>query len=183
MNGTLNRKRLSWVLVPLAALALACGAGDSGTTTSGSDNGGGTGAAKEKAATVQAGQPLTMTRDILGSKTVATITVAKVRAVKPPNDFQKPAKGQFLVADVSVQVSEGKLTLTQGSFKLVGADGTVYDTTMTVVQPDLGYSELTPGQKTAGTITFDAAPGAEKGAKVALTDLFADGDAGYWQLP
>jgi hypothetical protein len=54
---------------------------------------------------------------------------------------------------------------------------------MTVVEPDLGYSDLAPGQKTAGTITFDAAVGAEKGGKIALTDLFAEGDAGYWQLP
>jgi hypothetical protein len=29
-------------------------------------------------------------------------------------------------------------------------------------------------------VVFDAAKGAEKGAKVALTNLLADGDAGYW---
>ena len=183
MNGTLNRKRLSWVLVPLAALALACGAGDSGTTTSGSDNGGGTGAAKEKAATVQAGQPLTMTRDILGTKVVAVITVSNVRPVKPSNQFNKPAKGQFLVADVAVQVTEGKFTLTQGSLKVVGVDGTVYDSTLPAVEPALGFTELTAGQKTSGAVTFDTAAGAEKGGKIALSDVFADGDAGYWQLP
>jgi hypothetical protein len=129
------------------------------------------------------GQPLTMTRDFLGTKVVAVITVANVRPVKAPNQFQKPAKGQFLAADVAVTVQEGKFTLTQGNLKIVAADGTVFDTTMSVVEPALGFTELSPGQKTSGAVTFDTAVGAEKGAKVALTDMLADGDAGYWQLP
>jgi hypothetical protein len=184
----LNRTRLTWIIAAIVALALglACGAGDEqGTTTSGDETAGpagGTGQAA-KAATVQVGQPLTMTREILGSKVVAVITVANVRTVKAKNQFQTPTKGQFLVADVAVAVNEGKFTLTQGSFKVVGADGTVYDTTLPVVEPALGFTELSPGQKTAGAVTFDTAVGAEKGARIALTDLLADGDAGYWQLP
>ena len=136
-----------------------------------------------KAATVQVGQPLTMTRDILGTKVVAVITVANVRPVKASNQFQKPAKGQFLAADVAVTVQEGKFTLTQGSLKVVAADGTVYDSTLPAVEPALGFTELTAGQKTSGAVTFDTAPGAEKGGRIALSDVFADGDAGYWQLP
>ncbi len=179
----MNRRTVSLILVPLAAVGLACGAGDSGTSTSGDAPADGSGKADSKAATVQVGQPLTMKRDFLGTKVVAVITVANVRPVKAPNQFQKPAKGQFLAADVSVQVQEGKFTLTQGNLKLVGADGTVYDTTVSVVEPALGFTELSPGQKTGGAVTFDAAVGAEKAGKVALSDLMADGDAGYWQLP
>jgi hypothetical protein len=67
--------------------------------------------------------------------------------------------------------------------KVVGADGTVYDSTLSVVEPALGFTELSPGQKTAGAVTFDTAVGAQTGGKIALTDVFADGDAGYWQLP
>jgi hypothetical protein len=181
----LNRKHLTWILVPLAALALACGGnGKSGTETSGDETAGPAGGTAQaaKATTVQVGQPLTMTREFLGSKVVAVITVANVRVVKAKNEFQKAAKGQFLVADVAVQVNEGKFTLTQGSFKLVGTDGTVFDTTLPVVEPALGFTELSPGQKTSGAVTFDTAVGAEKGAKIALTDVLADGDAGYWQL-
>ncbi len=180
----MNRTRLTWITASLAALAvgLACGAGDQGTTTSGDEDNGPAGTANAPA-TVPVGQPLTMTRDFLGSKVVAVITVANVRPFKSKNQFQTPAKGQFLVADVAVQVQEGKFTLTQGSFKLVGADGTVFDTTMPVVEPALGFTELAPGQKTSGAVTFDTAAGAEKGAKIALTDVLADGDAGYWQLP
>jgi hypothetical protein len=111
------------------------------------------------------------------------VTVANPRVVQSKNQFQKPAKGQFLVVDVAVEVREGKYTLTQGSLKLVGADGTVFDTTLPVVEPALGFTELAPGQKTAGAVTFDTAAAAEKGGKIALSDLMADGDAGYWQLP
>lgn len=179
----MNRRTLSLVLTPLAALALACGAGDSGTTTSGDTPADGSGKAGPKAATVQVGQPLTMTRDILGTKVVAVITVTNVRPVKASNQFQKPAKGQFLAADVAVTVQEGKFTLTQGSLKVVAADGTVYDSTLPAVEPALGFTELTAGQKTSGAVTFDTAPGAEKGGRIALSDVFADGDAGYWQLP
>jgi hypothetical protein len=183
-----NRTRITWIVAPLAALALglACGAGDKqGTSTSGDETAGPAGGTAQaaKAATVAVGQPLTMTREFLGSKVVAVITVSNVRPFKSKNEFQKPTKGQFLVADVAVSVNEGKFTLTQGSFKVVAADGTVYDTTLPVVEPALGFTELSPGQKTSGAVTFDTAVGAEKGAKIALTDVLADGDAGYWQLP
>jgi hypothetical protein len=171
--------------VPVIAFLLACGAGGgSGTTTeAGTGQSAAADAAKPAVATVAVGQPLTMNRNILGTKTSATITVSNPRyGVKSGNQFQKAEKGQFIVVDVAVQVIEGKLTLTQGSFKLVGADGTVYDTTLPVVEPDLGFSELAAGQKTSGAITFDAATGAQTGGKIALTDLMADGDAGYWTL-
>ncbi len=178
----MNRRMLSLILVPLAVIGLACSGGGSGTSTSGDAPAAGSGQAAEKAATVPIGQPLTMTREFLGSKVVAVITVGNPRVVKAPNQFQKPAKGQFYVVDVAVTVNEGKFTLTQGNLKLVGADGTVFDSTISVVEPALGFTELAPGQKTSGTVTFDTAIGAEKGSKIALTDLMAEGDAGFWQL-
>lgn len=172
--------------VPLLALALACGAaGTDETTTSAPDAAAGSGnAAKAAAVTaVAVGQPLQLNRNFLGSKTVATVTVSKPRYnVKSGNQFIKPTRGQFIVVDVAIQSVEGKITLTQGSFKLVGADGSVYDTTMSFTEPALGFAELAPGQKTTGTVTFDAAANAQTGGKIALTDIFADGDAGYWTL-
>ncbi len=178
----MTRTRLAWILTPLAALALACGGGGSGTTTSGDETAGPAGGTKPPTATVPVGQPLTMTREILGSKVVAVITVANPRIVKPKNQFQTPAKGQFPVVDVQVTVNEGKFTLTQGSFKLVAADNTVYDTTLPAAEPALGFTELAPGQKTGGTVTFDTAAGAHTGGKIALLDTFASADAGYWTL-
>jgi hypothetical protein len=179
-----HKRVLSLLAIPALALVLACGAGQSGTTSeAGTGQSVAADAAKPAVATVAVGQPLTMNRDIFGSKTSATITVSNPRyGVKSGNQFQKAEKGQYIVVDVAVQVTAGKLTLTQGSFKLVGADGTVYDTTLPVVKPDLGFSELSPGQKTSGAITFDAAANAQTGGKIALTDIFADGEAGYWTL-
>jgi hypothetical protein len=180
-----RKRTLSLFAIPAVAFILACsGAGETGTSTeAGSGQPATDTTGKATVATVPVGQPLTLNRNILGTKTAATITVSKLRTgVKSGNQFQKAEKGQYIVVDVAVQVTEGKLTLTQGSFKLVGADGTVFDTTVPVVEPDLGFSDLSAGQKTSGAITFDAAVGAEKGGKIALTDLFADGDAGYWSL-
>jgi hypothetical protein len=180
-----HKRALILLATPLVALSIACGSGT--TTKSGGDSSakpGGSGATATPAiTTVPIGQALTLNRDILGTKTVATITVSNLRVgVDSGNQFMTAEKGQYIVVDVAVQVAEGKFSLTQGSFKLVAADGTVFDTTMPVVKPDLGYSDLAPGQKTSGAITFDAAVGAEKGGKIALTDVLAKSDAGYWTL-
>jgi hypothetical protein len=181
----MNRRVATLLAIPTALLALACGAGQQGTSTSAGDAGntGAEAAKPAEVATVAAGQPLNYKRTILTTTTAATITVSNPRVVKSDNQFIKPDKGQHYAVDVSIQVTEGKMMLTQGSFKLVAADGTVFDTTgIPVAKPDLGYSELAAGQKTSGAVTFDMAKGAEKGAKIALKDLLAEGDAGYWTI-
>ncbi len=185
----MNPRRITTIVAAGLALAtaLACGTTpDNGTSTSaGAPAGSGQPAENKPAevATVPLGQTLNYQRTLFTDKVVATITVANLRVVKSDNQFIKPEKGQFLAADVSIQVTEGKFGLAAGSFKIVAADGTVFDTALPVVKPDLGYSQLAAGQKTSGAITFDAAKGAEKGARIALKDTFADGDAGYWQCP
>lgn len=174
-------------LVLAATFAIACGAG----TNSGTSSRGGAGtpatataAAKNPPVTVPAGQPMTLTEELFGSKTVVVVTLTNVKAgVKSGNQFVKPSKGQYITADVTAQVSEGKYSINSSMFKLVGKDGTAYDTTTMLDRQDISGSDLTPGQKVAGTIVFDAAIGAEKGARVALKSWLAEGDAGYWQLP
>jgi hypothetical protein len=167
-----------FALALLAALALACGAGSSGTTSSG----GGTSAARAvQIATVAVGQPLTVTRDLLGTKTVINVTVSNVKTnVKSGNQFSQPQQGQFITAKVAVVVKEGKYDTNPYNFKIVGAGGTVFDPTIGVASPELGISELSAGQNTSGFITFDAAAGVEKGGKIALKDWAAEADAGYW---
>lgn len=181
--------RSFFVLIPLAALAIGCGAGASTSGGAQPQEGGTTASAAsspEKAGptTVQIGQPLTLTEELLGSKTVAVITLSNLRVgFKPGNQFDKPQRGQFIVADVAVNVTAGKFSLGSGDFKLVAADGTAHETTFISTVPVFSATDLTPGQKAAGTIAFDAAKGAEKGARVALKNLLAEGDAGYWTLP
>lgn len=169
------------ILIPLAAIALGCGAGT--TTTTGGGATPATVATKGPTA-VKVGEALTLTENVLGTKTVVAITVTNLRAnVKSNNQFIKAEKGQFIVVDVAVSVTEGKFSISSGSFKLVAPDGTAYNSTVSFIGTDLMATDLAPGQKSAGTVTFDAAKGAEKGAKIALTDLLAEGDAGYWTLP
>ncbi len=174
----MRRAIIALIAAPAIVATIACGAG-TGTSTEDATGGG----KKPAVTTVAVGQPLQLNRSVLGTKTVATVTVSNPRYnVKSGNQFVKAARGQFIVVDVAIQSTEGKITLTQGSFKLVAADGNVYDTTVSFTEPALGFTELSPGQKTSGTVTFDAAAGAQAGGKIALTDLFADGDAGYWTL-
>ncbi len=176
----MRRSTVSLILVPLAVIGLAC-SGGSGSSTSGGE------AAKpaevKAVASVAAGQPLTLTETILGSKTVVVVTLANVKfGVKSGNEFVKASKGQFITADVTVVVNEGKYSINSSMFKLVAADGTAYDSTTMLDQKDLSASDLTPGQKTSGTIVFDAPVGAQTGGKIALKSWLAEGDAGYWTL-
>jgi len=165
---------------PLAALVIACGSTGTSSSAGGS---GGSATAKSAAVTVKAGETMTLTETLLGSKTVVEITLANVKfGVKPKNEFATPSKGQFITADVTAVVKEGKYSINSADFKLVAADGTAYDSTVSLDGKDLSANDLTPGQKASGTVVFDAAKGAEKGGKVALKNVLAEGDAGYWTL-
>lgn len=170
------------IAVPIAAFLIACGAGSSADTTAGSSTGGAAAAVKEPV-TVAAGQTLTLTESMLGSKTVVEITLTNVKTgVKSGNEFIKPDKGQFITADVTAVVKEGKYSVSSADFKLVAADGTAYDSTIALNGKDLSANDLTPGQKTSGQVVFDAAKGAEAGGRIALKSILAEGDAGYWKL-
>jgi hypothetical protein len=166
-------------------MALACSGGTTSSTKGGS--GGQTaGNNGDKAAagvqTAPIGQPLTLKEKIFTTTTSATITASNARVLPAPNEFEKADKGQFYAVDVSVSVSEGKFSISSGSFKLVAADGTAYDSTFMSGVQQLSANDLTPGQKTSGTVVFDAAKGAESGGKLALKNIMAEGDAGYWTL-
>ncbi len=178
----MNNRIITAVLTAVALLSLACGSGGGSSTSSGGNPP--PVASRAPVTTVPIGQPLTLTEVLFGTKTVATVTVTNLKVgVKSGNQFVKPAKGQFITADVTVQVSDGKFSINSSMFKLVAADGTAFDTTIILDQNDISGNDLTPGQKVTGAIAFDATVGAEKGARIALKSWLADGDAGYWQLP
>jgi hypothetical protein len=170
------------VLGVLAAFGLACGGGDGGSsTTGGGDASGPPAQAPPSVSQVKIGESLTLRTNLFGSKSAVTITVSNLRAgVKANNNFEKPSNGQYIVADVLAVVGEGKVSISSGAFKLVAADGTAYSTTMLTGYNAISGSDLVTGQKTSGAIVFDAKPGAQTGGKIALTDLFSSGDAGYW---
>jgi len=181
----MRRSTLVTIGVAVAAtLALACGSGSGGSSTTGGDSAPGAATPSKVPVTVPAGQPMTLTEELFNSKTVVVVTLTNVKAgVKSGNQFVKPSKGQFITADVTAEVRDGKYSVNSSMFKLVGADGTAYDTTTMLDRQDISGNDITSGQKVSGTIVFDAAAGAEKGAKIALKSWLAEGDAGYWKLP
>ena len=126
---------------------------------------------------------MTLTETILGSRTVAIVAVTNVQfGVDSGDDFVEPAKGQFVTADVTAEVKEGKYSISPGDFKLVAADGTAYDSTTLLDSKDISAADLAPGQKTSGKVVFDVAVGAQTGGRIALKSWLAEGDAGYWTL-
>jgi len=66
---------------------------------------------------------------------------------------------------------------------LIGADGMAHNSSSLLDGKDLLVNDLAPGQKASGRVVFDVPAGAEKQARIGLTNPLADGDAGYWQLP
>jgi hypothetical protein len=170
------RKLVAILAAPLAAFLLACG---SSASDSKADK---PAASPSPVTTVKVGEALTLTTDILGTKTRLKITLSNLRVAKPKNSFEKPSNGQFLVADVAAEVLEGKVSVGSSSFKFVAADGVAYNSGYMSDVKDFYGSDLTTGQKTSGQIAFDVKPGAQAGGKIALTDVFASGDAGYWMI-
>ncbi len=179
-----RRALVAIVAVPLAVLTLACGVSTGSSTSAGAGGGNGVVEDEQRAvSTVKAGETLELVEDFLGSKTRVSITLSNVRYnAKSSSQYDKPKEGQFIVADVAVLVNEGKFSISGGSFKLVAADGTAYNTTYMTGLKSLDGQDVTPGQKTAGSIAFDAAKNAQTGGKIALTNMLAEGDAGYWAL-
>jgi len=180
----MRRAVIALAAIPFVVAVLACGAGSTGSSTSGGGgNGGTTAPAKNAPVTVKAGEPMTLTESVFGSKSVVAITLTNVKYnVKSGNQFVKATKGQFITADVTAEVKEGKFSINSSQFKLVAADGTAYDSTTMLDSKEISGSDLTAGQKTSGTIVFDAAAGAQTGGRIALKSWLAEGDAGYWTL-
>lgn len=167
-----------------AVVAIACGSGDNGPSTApkGGDD---KPAASEavKASTVKVGATLVLTDKMLGEESSAEITVAAPKtATKDKSGFGKPEKGQYLVLTVTAVSKTGKYHANPFSFKLVGADNTVYETAFAEFPPQLNAADLAAGQKTSGNIVFDIPKGALTGMKVALKDPLGESDLGYWTL-
>lgn len=182
-------KRSTLVLligISLAAMTIACGSGSTSSKgSSQSDTVAGAGDKQAAVTTVAVGKPITITEDLLGTRTVYTLTLSNVK-YNVHQSYSDADRGQFIVADVKLAVQKGKVSPISASFKIVDTDGTAYNTTIMVnADPSfLSASEVTAGQKTSGKIAFDAAAGIKhgSGAKVAIGSFLSDGDVGYWKL-
>ncbi|WP_433203676.1 DUF4352 domain-containing protein [Dactylosporangium sp. CS-047395] len=187
----MRTKIIVGALAVTASFALACGS--TGTSSSSSGAGGNAGSSggavaqqaeeKKGPATVKVGEPLTLKESILGDTTVVEITLSELKAnAKATDGFSKPKQGQFVTVKVSLQVKQGKYSINSTAFKFVTADNTAIDSTLSLDGKDLMANDITSGQKASGTVWFDVPKGAEKGGKIALKSILADGDAGYFTL-
>ncbi|WP_433044173.1 DUF4352 domain-containing protein [Dactylosporangium sp. CS-033363] len=189
----MRTKLIVGTLAVTAAFIIACGSTGTSSSSSGAGAGGNAGSSggavaqqadeKKGPATVKVGEPLTLKESILGDTTVVEITLSELKAnVKATDGFSKPKQGQFVTVKVSLQVKQGKYSINSTAFKFVTADNTAIDSTLSLDGKDLMANDIASGQKASGTVWFDVPKGAEKGGKIALKSILADGDAGYFAL-
>jgi hypothetical protein len=90
-----------------------------------------------------------------------------------------------LVLDATVVCAEGTYMASPFSFTFIAADGTAYDSAITVgFKPSLDTINLNPGQRTAGKVVFDVPQAAVTGAKIQIDGIGLDVNEGaaYWTL-
>jgi hypothetical protein len=183
----MRNKLLLAGLVALAALGIACGSG-SGDTTGSVDGSAPSAGADDGPVTAAIGQTVTLTNSLLGSTDKVEVTLANPQQfTEDPESsgFLKPDNGIYLVLDATVVCDEGTYLASPFSFTFVGADGTAYDTAITVgFKPGLDTINLNPGQRTAGTVVFDVPQAALAGAKIQIDGIGLDVNEGaaYWAL-
>lgn len=179
-------KALGALTGALVALTLiACGGGDGGTkATPGGTPAPGVSAAAATATTVKLGQSLNLTSTLLGGTTRVTITVSEAKTRDKDEYGSRPEHGKFLTVKVAIVVTEGTYLANGFSFKVVAADGNVYENALTSIGVRLRSTELAAGQKSSGTVTFDVPASALKGGKIQVAGIGLDASepAGYWKL-
>jgi Domain of unknown function (DUF4352) len=142
--------------------------------------------------TVPLGTPVPFTIEDMfqGGELDVTVNVANVRtATREPVDYgMEPVRGLFVVVDVAVEVAaggSGSYHVNPLNFKIVAADGTALESSWAMAwQPLLQPVDLSAGQRTAGTVVFDVAPGQEVGARIQLDDMGANWGEPFvfWQM-
>lgn len=177
-----NNKLMIAGLSVLAALALACGAGESDV----SDGGGapaGAADASEQAPVLEkkVGETIAVTSESTGIEYTITKT-----AQKQGGEFNKAKNGIYLLGYLEVKVTKGNSWVCGCETSFIGPDGTVYEYTWAMLD---GYNELTSadvaaGQKVAGWVSFDVPKKAIKGGKIQLkvTNFFSEDKYAYWVL-
>jgi hypothetical protein len=177
-----NNKLILAGLTALAALALACGSGESNV----SDGGGapaGSADATENAPVLEkkVGETITVTSDTTGIEYTITKT-----AQKQGGEFNKAKNGIYLLGYMEVKVTKGNSFICGCETSFIGPDGTVYEYTWALLD---GYKELVgadvaAGQKVAGWVSFDVPKKALKGGKIQLkvTNFFTEDKYAYWTL-
>jgi Domain of unknown function (DUF4352) len=134
--------------------------------------------------------PFTIEDTFLGDELDVTVNVANVRtATREPIDYgMEPQRGLFVVVDVAVEVAaggSGSYHVNPFNFKIVAADGSAMESSWAMAwEPLLQAVDLSAGQRTAGTVVFDVAPGQEVGARIQLDDIGANWGEPFvfWQL-
>jgi hypothetical protein len=129
-------------------------------------------------ATVKVGQGI----DMKSSRTETKVTVKTVKKAKSNNQFDDAKRGQFVAVNVDIFATKGSTDLGPSNFRLIAADGTVYQSEFLVagIQPQLDMmTTVEQGQRKTGLVVFDIDPEKFAGLKVQVSDDFSDVQ-GYW---
>jgi hypothetical protein len=171
----------------LAALTLACGAGESAVSGDGIGAPAGADNAEPDAAdkqilTKKVGETLTVSNDA----TAVEYTLNKVEEKTSDQFGTKPEKGVYLLAYLTVKVTKGSAFVCSAELSFVSSDGKVSNESFGTFKNRPGFesAEVAAGQKTDGWVVFEVPKAEAKKGKIQLqvTNLLSDNEYGYWTL-
>jgi hypothetical protein len=122
------------------------------------DTGGDVPASAPSAPARPQGAVMGATLQITSDDSKAAYTVGNLRPV-PPDAQIVPAKGDMYAVDVTIKAESGTTTYNGFYFAARAADGSSIAPAVGAVRPGITYGELPQGQKVAGHVAFDVAPG------------------------
>lgn len=176
------KRRLFGFALPLLLLAGCAGTSASGTKTvtvqvpttvfvTGSDPAAAPAAASETSAPAPAettaaaaatgapvGTSIPFTWSSFGDKDqgVATLNTAEW-TTEPPDQFSgAPKNGAYLILDVTIEGTQGSVSVNPLYWQARDADGRTYDFSFTSKEPALSSGDVLPGQKSRGFVVLDA---------------------------
>jgi hypothetical protein len=170
------RKRLIWPLVAVCAFGVM-GAESESCSTSTEDaevESGDGGSASGQTAKV--GDRVTL------KGTTYRVTSAETTDSLGTNEFDTvQANGQFVVVKLTLTNRKDEpATILEDNLRLIGGNGKNYTTStdaILAVEDSFLLEEIQPDVSQKGTLVYDLPPGAVKGAKLEVTDLFSDSKA------
>lgn len=105
------------------------------------------------------GSTLSFVDDLGNAGTVTLHGLRRITAGEGPIGGAAPTNGSYLVADVSVAITEGEGSAHPWLFRVQTPDGRTFDSELGIVAQQIDSSDIPAGRQVRGEVAFDAPVG------------------------